>query len=135
MSWIFCIFFGCNAKYILKKYKWSSNPVFDNWLLLKVLMINKFSLRHNLKNLIVLLQILAAIFHILFGVSSAFYSFQIYADNLVLFLYLSSGSSSRALFYLSIKEKGNVPASLRFCIVYWKYWNCLMNVLSVLFIL
>ena len=34
--------------------------------------------------------------------------------------------NSHTLFHLNITGKGNVPASLHFCIVYWKQWNCLM---------
>ena len=41
----------------------------------------------------------------------------------------------RAIFHLNILENRNIPASLHFCIVYWKQWNCIINLLSVIFII
>ena len=43
--------------------------------------------------------------------------------------------NSFALFYLNKTEKRNISASLNFCIVYWKQWNCLINVVFAIFII
>ena len=70
----------------------NSDFLFNNWSLSVDLIINSFSVKHNLQqSILVALLTIAAISHVIFGIILRSFNCQMYLDNYnsVLFLYLS----------------------------------------------
>ena len=68
----------------------NSDFLFNNWLLSNYLIINSFSVRHNLQQSILAAHLTtAAISHEILGVMFKSFNCQMYLDNSVLFLYLA----------------------------------------------